>query len=83
MGYGEDWANGHNYHPNTRSFWPPGDDYNRAGTSYPSRYGTPASSYGGSTYVGSMMSGEAATFYPGQRSHYYQGMPGEWEDDDF
>jgi hypothetical protein len=70
------------YDPNTRSFWPPGE-HSRARPSPYSRYGTPESSYGEATYAGRVMDGDAASFFPGQRSHYYQGMRGEWEDDDF
>jgi hypothetical protein len=29
------------------------------------------------------MSAGAAHFHPGQQSHYYRDMKGEWEDDDF
>jgi hypothetical protein len=29
------------------------------------------------------MNGGAAPLSPGQGSHYYQNMRGEWEDDDF
>jgi hypothetical protein len=82
IGRGQDRANGHSYDPNTRSFWPPGE-HSRARPSPYSRYGTPARLYAGSTYAGGGMDGEAASFFPGQRSHYYQGMRGEWEDDDF
>jgi hypothetical protein len=67
--------------------------YGSPNTSYggPTFAGSPIS-YGGSTYTGSSygdrygdgrMHGGAAEFYPGRQAHYYGGMSGEWDDDDF
>jgi hypothetical protein len=41
------------------------------------------SSCDGSPRHGRKMSAGAAHFHPGQQSHYYRDMKGEWEDDDF
>ena len=41
------------------------------------------SSYAGSRFGGSVLNGGAAMFRPGQSSHYYHDIRGEWEDDDF
>lgn len=86
IGHGADWGNTRSFrdHP-TRDSWPPEYAYDRdePRSTFSSRSTSGYQASIARTRYGNNLNGGAATFYPGQNSHYYHNMKGEWEDDDF
>jgi hypothetical protein len=90
LGHGANWGSRFPHDPDSSSSWPPpfesgmqSSNSTRSGASSGGALSISRSLFPEGNRSSSGMSGDAATFRPGQNSHYYHDLRGEWQDDDF